>query len=58
MSAINILDELDQYEAINDIGIDNLGVNASHTHTTVSTPNRMECSSQSCKKRAKMMTRL
>ena len=53
MSAINILDELDQNEAINDIGIDDLGVDASHTHTTASTPNRMEYSSQSCKKRAK-----
>ena len=53
MSAINILDKLDQNEAINDIGIDDLGVDASHTHTTASTPNRMECPSQSCKKRAK-----
>ena len=46
MSTIDILDELDQNEAINDIGIDDLGVDASHTHTTASTPNRMECSSR------------
>ena len=45
MLAIDILDELDQNEAINDIGIDDLEVDASHTHTTASTPNRMECSS-------------
>ena len=45
MLAVNILDELDQDEAINDIGIDDLGFNASHTHTTASTSNRMECSS-------------
>ena len=53
MSAVDILEELKQDEVINDIGIDDLGANVSRTHTTASTPNRMEYSSQSCKKRAK-----
>ena len=53
MSAINILDKLDQNEAINDVGIDDLEVDASRTHTIASTPNRMKCSSQSCRKKSK-----
>ena len=53
MSVIDSLKELDQDEAINDIGIDDLGADASYTHTIASTLNRMECSSQSCKKRSK-----
>ena len=51
MLAINILEKLNQDEAINDIGIDDLGANASYTHTTTSTPNKMECSSQSCREK-------
>ena len=60
MSVIDSLKELDQDEAINDIGIDDLGANASYTHTRTSTPNKMECSSQSYreKKKQRMMTRL
>ncbi|RVW91809.1 hypothetical protein CK203_045907 [Vitis vinifera] len=53
MLVVDILKELDQDDAINDIGIDDLGADASHTPTIASTLNRMECSSQSCKKRAK-----
>ena len=53
MSIANILEELDQDEASNDIGVDGLEVDASCTHITASTPNRMECSSQSHMKRAK-----
>ncbi|KAL6346223.1 hypothetical protein AAG906_027978 [Vitis piasezkii] len=47
--------ELDQGEASNDIGVDDLEakVDASRTHTIASTPSRMECSSQSRRKRAK-----
>ena len=53
MSIANILEELDQDEANNNIGVDDLEVDASCTHITASTPNRMECSSQSHTKRAK-----
>ena len=55
MLAIDILEELDQGEASNDIGVDDLEakVDASRTHTIASTPSRMECSSQSRRKRAK-----
>ena len=42
MPVARILEELDQDEASNDIGIDDLEVDAS---TTASTPSRMECSS-------------
>ena len=52
MSIANLL-ELDQDEASNDIGVDGLEVDASYTHITASTPNRMECSSQSHMKIAK-----
>ncbi|RVX07616.1 hypothetical protein CK203_025122 [Vitis vinifera] len=47
MSAVDILEELDQVEASNDIGVDDLEaeVDASHTNTVASTPSRMECSS-------------
>ncbi|KAL6328089.1 hypothetical protein AAG906_033366 [Vitis piasezkii] len=55
MSATDILEELDQGEASNDIGVDDLEAkaDASHTNTVASTPSRMECSSQSRRKRAK-----
>ncbi|KAJ9693086.1 hypothetical protein PVL29_011998 [Vitis rotundifolia] len=55
MSAADILEELDQGEANNDIGVDDLEVEAdgSHTNIVASTPSRMECSSQSRRKRAK-----
>ena len=55
MSASNILEELDKGEASNDIGVDDLEaeVDASHTNTVASTPSRMECSSQSRRKRVK-----
>ncbi|RVX10853.1 hypothetical protein CK203_018178 [Vitis vinifera] len=55
MSAADILEELDQVEASNDIGVDDLEaeVDASHTNTVASTPSRMECSSQSHRKRAR-----
>ena len=55
MLAIDILEELDQGEASNDIGVDDLEakVDVSHTNTVASIPSRMECSSQSCRKRAK-----
>ncbi|KAJ9678012.1 hypothetical protein PVL29_022789 [Vitis rotundifolia] len=55
MSAVDILEELDQGEASNDIGVDDLEakVDASHTNTVASTPSRMECSSQSRRKKAK-----
>ncbi|KAL6311048.1 hypothetical protein AAG906_011933 [Vitis piasezkii] len=41
--------------SLNDIGVDDLEakVDASHTNTVASIPSRMECSSQSCRKRAK-----
>ena len=42
MPVARILEELDQDEASNDIGIDDLEVDAS---TTASTPSWMECSS-------------
>ena len=49
-----IFGKLDQDEASNDIGVlDDLEVNTSCTRTIASTPNRMECSTQSCRKRAK-----
>ncbi|KAL6348929.1 hypothetical protein AAG906_033585 [Vitis piasezkii] len=46
---------LDQVEASNGIGVDDLEaeVDASHTNTVASTPSRMECSSQSRRKRAR-----
>ena len=53
MSVVDILEKLDQNEAINDVGIDDLEVDASRTHTIASTPNRMKCSSQSCRKKSK-----
>ncbi|KAJ9675322.1 hypothetical protein PVL29_024323 [Vitis rotundifolia] len=55
MSAADILEELDQGEANNDIEVDDLEVEAdgSHTNTVASTPSRMECSSQSRRKRVK-----
>ena len=55
MSAADILEELDQVEASNDIGVDDLEaeVDASHTNTVASTPSRMECSLQSRRKRAR-----
>ncbi|KAL6323612.1 hypothetical protein AAG906_039205 [Vitis piasezkii] len=55
MSAADILEELDQVEASNGIGVDDLEaeVDASHTNTVASTPSRMECSSQSRRKRAR-----
>ena len=55
MSAADILEELDQVEASNDIGVDDLEVKAdtSHTNTVASTPSRMECSLQSHRKRAR-----
>ena len=53
MSVADILEELDQDEASNDIRVDDLEVDASHTHTNSFTQNRMESSSQSRRKRAK-----
>ncbi|KAL6311809.1 hypothetical protein AAG906_018601 [Vitis piasezkii] len=55
MSVADILEELDQVEASNGIGVDDLEaeVDASHTNTVASTPSRMECSSQSRRKRAR-----
>ena len=55
MSAANILEELDQVEASNDIGVDDLEAeaNVTHTNTVASTPSIMECSSQSRRKRVK-----
>ena len=55
MSAVDILEELDQGEASNDIGVDDLEVevDASHTNTIASTPSIMECTSQSHRKIAK-----
>ena len=55
MSATDILEELDQGEASNDIGVDDLEAetDASHTNTVASTPSRMECSSQSHRKKVK-----
>ncbi|KAJ9691530.1 hypothetical protein PVL29_013646 [Vitis rotundifolia] len=53
MLVAGILEELDQDEASNDIGVDDLEVDVSRTHTTTSTPSRMECSSQPHRKRAK-----
>ena len=53
MLTIDILKELDQDEVNKDIGVDDLEVEASHTHTTASTANIMDCSSQSHWKRAK-----
>lgn len=53
LSAIYILEMLDQDEANNDIGIDDLEVDASHTRTNSSTQNIMESPSQSHRKRAK-----
>ena len=51
---MSIFGGLDQDEASNDIGVlDALEVNTSCTRTIASTPNRMECSTQSCRKRAK-----
>ena len=49
------MEELDQDEASNDIGIDDLEVevDASRTHTVASTPSGVECSSRSHRKRAK-----
>ena len=55
MLAIDILEELDQGEVSNDIGADDLEakVDASRTNIVASTPSRMECSSQSRRKRVK-----
>ncbi|KAL6336098.1 hypothetical protein AAG906_010375 [Vitis piasezkii] len=55
MSAADILEELYQVEASNDIGVDDLEaeVDASHTNIVASTPSRMECSLQSRRKRAR-----
>ncbi|RVW12489.1 hypothetical protein CK203_093473 [Vitis vinifera] len=55
MLAADILEELDQVEASNDIGVNDLEaeVDASHTNTVASTPSRMECSLQSRRKRAR-----
>ncbi|KAL6310899.1 hypothetical protein AAG906_031249 [Vitis piasezkii] len=53
MLVVDILDELDKNEGNNDIGVDDLEVDASCTYTIASTPNRMECSSQFHIKRAK-----
>ncbi|KAJ9693416.1 hypothetical protein PVL29_012264 [Vitis rotundifolia] len=55
MSAANILEESNQGEASNDIEVDDLEAeaDASRTNTVASTPRRMECSSQSRRKRAK-----
>ena len=53
MSIVDILKELGQDKASNDIGVVDLKVNVSHIHTTSSTLNRMKCSSQSYRKIAK-----
>ncbi|KAJ9693207.1 hypothetical protein PVL29_012094 [Vitis rotundifolia] len=55
MSVVDILEELDQGKASNDIGVDDLEaeVDASRTNTVASTLSRMKCSSQSHRKIAK-----
>ncbi|WJZ85711.1 hypothetical protein VitviT2T_005231 [Vitis vinifera] len=55
MSSVDILEELDQGETSNDIGVDDLKAkaDASRTHTVASTPSGVECSSRSHRKRAK-----
>ena len=53
MSGADILEELDQDEASNDIGVDDLEVDASHTHTNSFTQNRMKSALQSRRKKAK-----
>ena len=55
MPTADILEELDQGETSNDIGVDDLKAkaDASRTHTVASTPSGVECSSRSHRKRAK-----
>ncbi|RVW68313.1 hypothetical protein CK203_061283 [Vitis vinifera] len=60
MSAADILEELDQVEASNDIGVDDLEAEVMplHTNTVASTPSRMECHHNLVGKEQGMMTQL